>query len=247
MIVSHRHRFIFLKTRKTAGSSAEIALSRACGPEDVVTPLSAHRGEEALRAEEGGHGPMNHQKPVRMHRGWKEWKRLILRGQRAHYPEHMEAAEVRAWLGEETWSGYYTFTIERDPWDRALSRYYWQKQRWEEKPRKKPFPPLSDYLQWLETNKPHWLSNWSHYAIDDVIAVDAVLRFEHLNADLEATRQRLGIDTVSWKLPEQRAKSGFRAERRPYTEVLSADDRALIERVCHREIAAFGYRFGAQA
>ena len=39
MIVSHRHRFIFIRTMKTAGTSIETFLSRFCGPEDIVTPI----------------------------------------------------------------------------------------------------------------------------------------------------------------------------------------------------------------
>lgn len=246
MIICHSHRFIFIKTRKTAGSSAEIALSRACGPQDVVTRLSAHRGEEELRRAEGGYGPANHRKTAGEHRGFKEWKRLLLKGQRAEYNEHLTAAAIRALVGEDVWRNYYKFTIERDPWDRALSRYYWQKQRWEEKPRDEPFPELSGYLLWLERNKPHWLSNWGHYAIDDAIAVDRVLRYERLSEELEDVRAHLGVES-SFALPEERAKGGYRSERRPYTEVLSDADRALIDRVCQREIEALGYRFGEAA
>jgi len=40
MIISHEHKFIFLKTRKTAGTSIELALSHLCGPDDIVTPMS---------------------------------------------------------------------------------------------------------------------------------------------------------------------------------------------------------------
>ena len=58
MIASHRHRFVFVKTRKPAGTSLEIALSRHCGPEDVITPISA--ADERLRRELGGTGPQNH-------------------------------------------------------------------------------------------------------------------------------------------------------------------------------------------
>lgn len=39
MIVSHRHRFIFVKTLKTAGTSIEVFLSGHGGPADVVTPI----------------------------------------------------------------------------------------------------------------------------------------------------------------------------------------------------------------
>jgi len=55
MIVSHEHKFIFLKTKKTAGTSIELALTELCGPEDVITPLTEI--DEARRA--NGRGPQN--------------------------------------------------------------------------------------------------------------------------------------------------------------------------------------------
>ena len=41
MIVSHKHKFIFLKTKKTAGTSIELALTKLCGDDDIITPLTA--------------------------------------------------------------------------------------------------------------------------------------------------------------------------------------------------------------
>ncbi len=241
VIISHRHRFIFIKTRKTAGSSLEIGLSRICGTEDVITPLSGQRGEEELRRTEGGIGPINHHKRIGEHCGFKEWRRLLLKGRRAEYGEHSTAAEIRRYIDDTIWSNYYRFSIERNPWDRALSRYWWQKHRWEEKGRT-DFPGLSEYLAWLERHKPHWISNWDHYAIGDTIAVDRVLHYENLAGELESLRRDLAIDG-DISLPQQRAKGGLRQEKRHYSEVLSAADRALIERLCHREITAFGYHF----
>jgi len=49
MIISHKHKFIFIKTRKTAGTSIEIFLSQFCGKADILTPIG--EGEE-LRKEQ---------------------------------------------------------------------------------------------------------------------------------------------------------------------------------------------------
>ncbi|NEQ36330.1 MAG: hypothetical protein F6K40_08560 [Okeania sp. SIO3I5] len=40
MIISHKYKFIFLKTIRTAGTSVEIYLSRFCGDNEVITPIS---------------------------------------------------------------------------------------------------------------------------------------------------------------------------------------------------------------
>lgn len=242
MIICHRHRFIFLKSRKTASSSVEIALSRACEPGDVVTPLVEHLGEEELRRTEGGRGPMGFRKRIRDHRGWREWRRLVTRGERARrYQGLMPACDLKARLPADVWEGYTKISIERNPWDRALSRYSWNKYRWEREG-KWTFSGLTDFLAWMEQEMPHQLSNWGTYAIGDAPAVDFMLFYENLADDMEVLRQRLGLD-ASLALPSKRAKGGFRSDRRHYSEVLSGEDRAIIERACSREIEYFGYRY----
>lgn len=58
MIVSHQHRFIFVKTLKTAGTSIEVFLSRSCGPQDVVTPIIPHVEPHVARNHEGFYNHM---------------------------------------------------------------------------------------------------------------------------------------------------------------------------------------------
>jgi hypothetical protein len=52
MILSYKHRFIFIKGRKVAGTSIEMALSPYCGPRDIITPISPV--DERMRLETGG-------------------------------------------------------------------------------------------------------------------------------------------------------------------------------------------------
>jgi len=37
MIISHKHKLIFIKPIKVAGTSFELALRNYCGPEDIIT------------------------------------------------------------------------------------------------------------------------------------------------------------------------------------------------------------------
>jgi hypothetical protein len=55
VIVSHRHRFVIIKTRKTGGTATQIALAQFAGPDDVVTPILNPRDEPHL----DGYEPRN--------------------------------------------------------------------------------------------------------------------------------------------------------------------------------------------
>ena len=37
MIISHKHKFIFVRPRKTAGTTMQNVLSKICGEDDIIT------------------------------------------------------------------------------------------------------------------------------------------------------------------------------------------------------------------
>jgi hypothetical protein len=96
VIVNHRYKFIFVKTRKTAGTSIEIALSKHCDDGDLITSISPD--DEKLRSRRAQH-----------HTGFKS---------------HMPAFYARGKL-RECWDEYFTFCFERNPFDKFISDYYW--------------------------------------------------------------------------------------------------------------------------
>jgi len=71
MIVSRRHRFIFIKTHKTAGTSIEISLSRYCGASDIVSK-DRHRVRSLVDKREGWLSLAGRDRYGRVHRRRKE-------------------------------------------------------------------------------------------------------------------------------------------------------------------------------
>lgn len=229
MIISHRHRLVFVKTRKTAGTSVEIALSGVCGPADVITGISV-RDEETRRAR-GVRGPQNTPVPLRRMtpRLLYHW---IRERRRPRYFTHEPAWLLRDVLGARTWSRYLTFTIERNPWDKAVSLYYWRTRG------REPRPGFSEYLRSVD---PDSLSNFALYSDGAEIIVDEVLRYEDLPGTLEQLWRSAGLPGRP-DLPQ--AKSGHRPEAtRDYRDLYADVDVELVRDVCSREISALGYRF----
>jgi hypothetical protein len=229
MIVSHKYRFIFLKTRKTAGTSVEIALSRYCGPEDIITPLDPE--DEETRRRTGGRGPQNYYIPIRrMNRG--ELAKLLKKGKRKALRHHNNAATVRRVVGKRIWDAYFTFCFERNPYDKAVSRYFWELRH-----RTDRWPSVSAFLESVDRYK---LTNWGIYTINDMVAVDHVARYERLQEELQQVSHRIGLPEVP-ELP--RAKGSYRNDRTHYSQFLDEHARRQIETICRREIDAFEYTF----
>ncbi|MDX2265971.1 MAG: sulfotransferase family 2 domain-containing protein [Hyphomicrobiales bacterium] len=229
MIVSHEHKFIFIKTGKTAGTSVECGLSAFCGPDDIITPVS--KADEALRL---GRGPQNWDENVNP--WWKTAGRKVglFKGRRhkGHYYNHMPAAEIKARLGDDIWRRYYKFTVERNPWDRQISIYYWRQR--DDAAR----PPFAEFMR---NEKLARGNNFYMYSLGGAVAVDRICRYENLAAEVQAALAEAGLK-VEVTLP--RAKGGSRkSERRHYRDYYDDETRETVARWYADEIRATGYEF----
>lgn len=229
MIISHAHRFVFIKTSKTAGTSIEIGLSQFCGASDVITTILPP--DQALRRGLGYPGPQNHLAP------WWDYRvrdvgRLALRRERlARFTSHMSATDVRTRIGDEMWDDYFTFCFERNPFERTISQYHW----WAGRGLDHGLSSFIDSGAGLRSLK---MRGSGLYRENGEIIVDKVYRYEDLVDALEDIRRRLALPAPV-TLP--RAKGTHRTDRRPYAEVLTPEHQDRIRSRFSEEIRTFGY------
>ncbi len=230
MIVSHKHKFIFLRTCKTASSSLEIALSKHCGKDDIITP--DQENDEKLRQDYGGRAPQHYEGdiPITNRRYW----RRKLKGDRApKYFHHIQARDVKAYIGDEIWNSYYKFAFERNPWDRAISLYYW---RYKTEPR----PSFYEFIRKKRLEKTVKRQGRNVYRINNKIAVDRICLYENMEEELKIVCAEIGLPELT--LPH--AKSTQRKNKGPYTELMNGIERDMITKTFKLEIDQFGYGFG---
>lgn len=228
MIICHSRQFIFVKTRKTAGTSVELALSRHMGGDDVVTPVS--RPDENLRRELGGRGPQNVDLPWRPGWTWVEWRQLVLERHWPRYFNHMPASGIRKAVGRETWDSYYSFAVERNPWDLAVSAWWWETQA---RGRSEGF---RDFLNSGDLAK---YSNWPLYTHRGKILVDTIVRYDQLESQMREISDSVGLPPL--ELPS--AKSSYRRDRRPYQDWYDSSSRERVRSVFSNEIEYFKWTF----
>lgn len=230
MIISHRHKFVFLKTSKTAGTSIEIALSKFCGSNDVITPISLE--DEEIRRKLGYRGPQNYLLPLRKY-NIIDIGTLILRGKKNHmFFNHITAGQAKAHLDQKIWDSYFKFCFERNPWDKVISLYFWRYRS-----RRRP-----SITKFVESETPMILKRrgFEIYTIEGQVAVDKIFRYENLAEELETIRKQLGI-------PEQillpHAKSQFRKEKQSYRDYFGEQEQARVADLFGEEINLMGYEF----
>ena len=211
--MSHEHRFIFLKTRKTAGTSIELALARVCGPDDTITSLSPQ--DELEREAAGIRGPQNFEAPPLHRRAFN----------------HMPAKMARRAVGPRVWRRYFTFSVERNPWDAVVSAYFWSF-------RDKPAPPFDAWV--LGPQVDNLAKNSQMYRIRGEIAVDRILRYESLTGEIAGVWRELQLPG-SPQMPH--AKSTSRPREADYRSMYTEASRERVHTAFLGAITDLGYEF----
>lgn len=184
MLLSHAHRFIYLKTRKTAGTSVEVLLEPLCAPPghvvkhgapETVTPFGiiGFRGKRDL-------------------------------GGDATFRNHMSAAVIRDFLPDE-FAAYARIANVRNPYDKTISGYHhWSGTTVAEASRLASEDPAKLRELFVGLLPKALIDEKDTLLIDGSSVVSHVVRFEALQSDLEALNAslNLGLGDLSTKLPK---------------------------------------------
>lgn len=229
MIVSHKYKFIFIKTHKTAGSSMEMALGPLCGADDVIPSMETNLDSGV---------PRNYHEPTwigRTYASSRLFRKLIHRHSPLlgnWYYEHMAATRVRELIGEDVWNSYYKFCFERNPWAKVVSYYNWKTIGQGRK-----LPPFDEWV----LQKSHRLPRDADLYFDgQTCLMDDVFDFDNFRGTFQSICDRLGIP-FNGEMP--REKTNITKEKPRYQDFYSDETREKVASLYQREIELMGYSF----
>ncbi len=225
MLVSHRHRFIFTKTVKSAGTSIEKYFEQFCLPDGWAFDPASERSDEIVSAA----GIVGARRSKDRLGGARWWN-------------HMPAELIRSRLEPGIWETYFKFCPIRNPFDKVVSEFFFRRTSRRELKAHGVRPWTSvEFENWLESSGP--TLDRDNYMIEGAFAMDAVIRHESLAVDLERICTRLALP---WK-PDQlgRFKSDFRPPGVQLAALYSSRARAIVEQAFGFELQHFDYSFPA--
>lgn len=200
MLISHRHKFIFIKTKKTAGSSIETILMDKIGNDFIFGGMPFE-----------GLDPININQECE-HVGYKFISRK--------FPYE--------------WKNYYKFCVERNPWDKVVSRYHWYN-------KERPNKARGSFEEFVLGKKKHFFKNdWPLYAALNPV-VDKVIKYENLNNEFAEVCQLLNIPYNN-ELASVKLKSKYR-NKTEYRHYYNIETRTAVHEAYRQTIDYFNYTF----
>lgn len=215
MIISRGRRYIFVHIPKTGGTALALALEARAMKDDILigdTPKARQRRGRLKGVKTAG-------------RLWK----------------HSTLADIAGLVPEDEVEGFFTLTLVRNPWDRAVSYYHWLRGQGFAHPAVglAKASTFSQFLNHPQTQTAFRLWPARAYLRDrhGVERASLYARLERLEADLAPFEAHLGFRVTP--LPRANASARQPDWRGYFTDA----DAALLADLCAEDIARFGYGF----
>lgn len=219
MLVSHRKKFIFTKTVKTAGTSLESHFEKYCMPDGEWQ--QSHAREEYI-SDTGIIG----------YRGSNNREKTFF--------NHMSAASIRSHIGQDVWNNYFKFTSIRNPFDKMVSGFHmFANQQGRPTTQAEYDDEIMRFRAWIQ--KVGGILDRDKYIIDGQECIDFYIRFESLNEGIESVCDYLDIPFEPSLVPE--FKKGDRHYEIKTSDYYDEYTKSIVENVYAWELKRFGYSF----
>lgn len=218
MLISYKHRFLFVHIAKTGGTS----IRKALRPYRWGWPYSAPLALVSA---------MSQMTRPRHILGIK-------------FPRHAKAIAAKEMLPTDFYDSLFKFTVVRNPWDLQVSSYHHLKR---EHPQlmtdipdfrsflERKFDPDRPYNFLLDISQER---QWEYICdLEGRQIVDRVAHYESLTPDFRAICHHIGIQAP--RLPHERKAK----DRSDYRDYYDTDLQLLVARHYAKDIAMFNYHF----
>lgn len=236
MLISHRKKFIFTKTKKTAGTSVESVFEPFCMPEGTWAQM--HYAPEQVSPD----GVIGYRGPG---------------GRSSEWWNHMSAELIRTKVGEAIWDDYFKFTVIRNPFDKLVSGFHMIEanrleagfgqglKRSVKRLTGHALPidlivgetPVERFRSWILAGG--MIEDRCNYMINDEVCVDYFIRFEALEDGLREVFMRIDEDPSFSSLPN--FKSNFRKSKIPTSDYYDDETEAIVRQRFAWELDFFNY------
>jgi hypothetical protein len=215
MLVSHRKKFIFTKTVKTAGTSVESYFEKYCMPDGEW--CQSHAREEYV-SDTGIIG----------YRGGNPKGKTWF--------NHMSAKRISELLGQELWDGYFKFTVVRNPFDKLISGFYFNFHRGVIKNAGEN-SEIELFRAWVRNGGVP--VDRDKYIFNNEECVDYFIRYEKLKEGIAHVCAQLSIPFIPSAIPE--FKKGVRNHECGINDFYDKNTIQIVLKRYSWEVERFGY------
>ena len=123
VLVSHTHKFIYIKNVKTAGTTCQVIFSKYCHKDDISKHIEERtKGDPRKHPKNPENGEINTNEGYISNHGFFT-NNDILPGM---FAQHSRSILIKDKFSEY-FDKYFKFCIVRNPYDRIVSRFNWDK------------------------------------------------------------------------------------------------------------------------
>ena len=215
MIISHKHKFIFIHIPKCAGTTIchslinDLYLESTCNVFNELDPSIA-----------------------------EVFKIAVNHGNSHELNQHDTLKDIKSYLSKKKLniSDYFKFSFMRNPWERRVSQYQYAKKMamvtgadWATQISSMSF---YEFITQRNDSQLNWVSDKK-----DNIAVDFLGSGKNLQNEFNVVCEKIGISYI--QLPHKNA-----TKHKHYIEYYNDETRKIIANNCEKDIEYFNYKFG---